>query len=162
MAEHGTLDSFLAGLDTPMYVVTTAHAGERAGCLVGFATQSSIEPDLFAVCLSQNNHTFRVALQAKLLAVHGLGADQRDLAALFGTTTGDDVDKFAQCAWRPGLDGVPVLPDCPRWFVGGILDRTPWGNHTAFLLEPVESSTASDVAPLMFSAVADLRAAHPA
>src|SRR6476620_5293611 len=141
MAGTGALDPFTSGLDTPMYVVTAVHprTGERSGCLVGFASQCSLDPDRFVVWISQNNHTYRVALAAERLAVHGLGHDQRGLAELFGTQTGDQVDKFSRCDWRPGPGGVPILAGCPRRFVGTILDRAVWGNHTGFLLEPVEA-----------------------
>ena len=158
------LDPFLTGVDSPMFVVTTVcpRSGTRAGCLVGFTTQCSIDPDLFVVCLSQNNHTNRVAMGAEVLAVHGLEESQRPLAELFGGTTGDEVDKFAACAWRPGPQGAPVLADCRRWFAGRILDRTPWGNHTAFLLEPIEVSGGGSGSPMMLSHVEDLRAGHAA
>jgi flavin reductase (DIM6/NTAB) family NADH-FMN oxidoreductase RutF len=158
------LDPFLKGADTPMYVVTTVHrdTGERAGCLVGFASQCSIQPDLFAVWLSQRNHTYRVAMDADFLAVHGLAATQRPLAVAFGSRTGDEVDKFADCDWRAGPSGVPILDGCPRWFAGRVHDRMAWGNHTAFLLEPVEVASASDVAPLLLSAVDDLTPGHEA
>ena len=39
-------------LDYPMFIVTCADERERAGCLVGFATQCSIDPPRFLVCLS--------------------------------------------------------------------------------------------------------------
>src|SRR5947209_17181794 len=135
MDRDGNLDAFVAGLDTPMFVVTTVHpdSGERAGCLIGFATQCAIDPDHFLACLSHSNHPYRVARHARVLAVHGLGSGQRELAALFGTLSGDSVDKFARCAWRPGPSGVPILTDCPRWFVGAIVNRVPLGNHTGFL-----------------------------
>jgi flavin reductase (DIM6/NTAB) family NADH-FMN oxidoreductase RutF len=164
MAEGASLDLFLTGLDTPMFIVTTAHrnTGERAGCLVGFASQSSIEPDRFVVWLSQNNHTYRVAMHADLLAVHSLADDQRDLAELFGTRTGDEVDKFDQCAWQPDPSGVPVIESCPRRFLGKILDRAVGGNHTGFLLEPLWATGEPDPPPLMFSAVMHLRAGHEA
>ncbi len=164
MAEGTGLDAFASGLDTPMFVVTTVRwdTGERAGCLVGFASQCSIDPPRFAVYVSRSNHTHRVALAADLVAVHGLSAAQRDLAELFGTRTGDEIDKFGRCRWLPGPGGVPLLPDCPRWFVGRILDRAPWGDHTGFLLEPVSAAGEPSPAPLMYSAVADLRAGHPA
>ena len=164
MRARGDLDPFLEGLDSPMFVVTSVdpESGERAGCLVGFASQCSLEPDRFAVWLSQNNRTHRVALRAELLAVHGLADHQRDLAELFGTTTGDDVDKFDRCAWQPGPSGIPLLEGCPRRFVGKILDRAAWGNHTGFLLEPVWAEGSPDPAPLMFSKVAHLPAGHEA
>jgi len=158
------LDQFTDGLDTPMFIVTAVHrdTAARAGCLVGFASQCSIHPYRFVVWLSQNNHTYRVAQHAAILAVHGLGADQRHLAELFGTETGDQVDKFERCSWRPGPGGVPIVDECPRWFVGDILDTTVWGDHTGFLLAPRDVAGADDPAPLMFSAVRDLTAGHPA
>jgi len=158
------LDPFIAGLDYPMFVVTTVRpdTGERAGCLVGFATQSGIDPDRFVVCLSENNHTFRVAAAAEALAVHALDTAHRELAELFGTLSGDRVDKFARCPWRTGPRGMPILTGCPRWFVGDILDRVRLGNHTGYLLAAVESSGEPSAAPLMFSAVRDLEAGHGA
>jgi flavin reductase (DIM6/NTAB) family NADH-FMN oxidoreductase RutF len=147
-----------------MFVVTTVdpQSGERAGCLVGFASQCSLEPDRFVVWLSQNNHTYRVALRAEALAVHSLADHQGDLAELFGTKTGDETDKFDRCAWESDTSGVPLLKSCPRRFVGKILDRAVWGNHTGFLLEPVWAAGRPDESPLMFSAVADLQAGHEA
>ena len=40
--EH--FQALVAGLDYPMYVVTVAADGDRAGCLVVFATKASIDP----------------------------------------------------------------------------------------------------------------------
>jgi flavin reductase (DIM6/NTAB) family NADH-FMN oxidoreductase RutF len=164
MANSDGLDPFLKGLDTPMFVVTAVQrdAAVRAGCLVGFASQCSISPDRFVVWLSEHNHTYRVAQQAAVLAVHGLGEGQREIAGLFGTRTGDEIDKFAHCPWEAGPGGVPILTACPRWFAGDILDTAVWGNHTGFLLAPREAGGSGDAAPLMFSAVRDLTAAHPA
>ena len=122
-------------LDYPMFVVTTAHGERRAGCLVGFATQVSIDPPRFLVGLSERNQTYRVAMDASRLVVHLLGADSLELARLFGESTGDDTDKFARCSWRPGPDGVPVLDDAPAWFSGPIRDRVRLGDHTGFLID---------------------------
>jgi flavin reductase (DIM6/NTAB) family NADH-FMN oxidoreductase RutF len=164
MSVDRDLDPFLAGLDHPMFIVTAVHreTGTRAGCLVGFATQCSLEPDRFLVCLSENNYTYRVAMHADVLAVHGLEPAQRELAALFGTRTGDEVDKFARCSWRPGPSGVPILGDCPRRFVGEILDRYPLGNHTGFLLRPRDAVGDPTRASLTFSEVRELDAGHAA
>jgi flavin reductase (DIM6/NTAB) family NADH-FMN oxidoreductase RutF len=159
-----SLDAFVSGLDYPMFVVTAVRpdTGERAGCLVGFTSQCSIEPDEFVVWLSHRNHTHRVASAAPVLAVHGLDAGQRDLAAHFGTRTGDREDKFAGREWTPGPHGVPILSGCRAWFAGRVRQRAAWGNHTGFLLVPVGAAAGTGEPPLMFSAVADLRAAHPA
>jgi flavin reductase (DIM6/NTAB) family NADH-FMN oxidoreductase RutF len=128
--------SWAGELDYPMFIVTAAAGGERAGCLVGFATQASIDPARFLVCLSDKNRTYRVAQRTDVLAVHVVPADRDDLAQLFGSHTGDEVDKFAECGWEPGPEGTPIVDGCPNWFTGKVLDRLAAGDHQAVLLEP--------------------------
>ena len=106
----------VAQLDYPMFIATVAADGERAGCLIGFATQCSIHPPRFVAGISDKNRTYRVAEHAESMAVHLVPEDAPELAELFGGETGDDLDKFERCAWRPGPDGVPLLDGCPNRF----------------------------------------------
>jgi flavin reductase (DIM6/NTAB) family NADH-FMN oxidoreductase RutF len=129
-------DELMGELDYPMFIVTTVAGGERAGCLIGFASQASIHPSRFLACLSVKNHTTGVAARAQHLAVHFLPADREDLAELFGGTTGDEVDKFALCDWHEGPHGVPLVDGCVNRFVGRILERLDLGDHIGHLLEP--------------------------
>src|SRR5437764_12293688 len=98
MWQRGVVGEFVAGLDYPMFVVTAADAGtgERAGCLVGFATQCSIDPLRFLVCLSRANHTHRVAARSGMLAVHVLGVGQHHLAAQLREPTAAEAAKLAR------------------------------------------------------------------
>ena len=124
-------------LDYPMFVVTTIGAGgERAGCLVGFATQASIDPERFLVCVSDKNRTYRVLEGASALALHVVPEDASDVVELFGGETADDTDKFDRCDWREGPDGLPILARCPSWFAGRILERHRLGDHVGHLVEP--------------------------
>lgn len=132
------MDEFIGRLNPDMCVVTAAAGGERAGCLVGFASQCSIRPLRFAVWLSEANRTFRVARSAEVLAVHLLAREQHALAEVFGGHTGDREDKFRHVRWREGYGGAVVLGDVPAWFVGRIVTRVEGGDHIGFFLEPVE------------------------
>lgn len=129
-----------AVLDYPMFVVTCEAEGERGGCLVGFATQCSIDPPRYLVCISDSNHTAGVARRSSHLAVHVLTAGAERIAKLFGSETGDEVDKFARCDWRPGPGGAPLLADCPNWFVGRAIGRHETGDHTAYVLDLVDAA----------------------
>jgi flavin reductase (DIM6/NTAB) family NADH-FMN oxidoreductase RutF len=160
----GSEDAFgvlMASLDTAMSVVTTVSGDERAGCLIGFQAQSSIEPARFVVWLSKANHTCRVALHAEHLAVHFLTADDTDLAELFGTLSGDDVDKFGRCAWRPGPSGVPLLDRCPNRLVLArhvVVDEG--GDHVCLVGRPVAMASAGPFTPLRLAGVSHLTAGH--
>ena len=157
-----TFNALVSELDYPMFVVTTAHGGERAGCLVGFATQCSIDPARFLVCISKANRTYRVAQTAELLAVHSLPADAEDLAELFGGETGDRVDKFARCEWTEGPGGVPLLERCRNRFVGAVLERTDAGDHVAFVLEPVAAEKGHPGSQFPFHRAKRIEAGHEA
>jgi len=157
------MSDFVKGFDYPMYVVTAVgSSGERSGCLVGFATQCSLKPALFLVCISQQNHTHPVALEAGVLAVHVLARSQRALAELFGETTGDEVDKFSRCVWEPGPEDVPLLADAARVMVGRVVKKVDLGDHTGFLLSPLQTRGGEATDLLSFSDVKDFDAGHPA
>ncbi len=126
--------TLVADLDYPMFVVTAVAAGERSGCLVGFLSQASIDPPRLLVFLSKANRTYSVAQRAEILAVNFLHEGSRDLAALFGEHTGDEVDKFQFCEWEEGPRGVPVLLDTRGWVVGTIVARLDCGDHVAHLI----------------------------
>jgi flavin reductase (DIM6/NTAB) family NADH-FMN oxidoreductase RutF len=123
-------------LDYSLFIVTAAHGDEHDGCLIGFATQVSIDPSRFLACLSVKNRTYRLAAQAATLVVHPVPDDAEDLAVLFGGETGDEVDKFARCRWEPGPGGIPVLSDIDTWFAGRVLGHVGFGDHVGFVLEP--------------------------
>ncbi len=157
-------DRLLAGLDTPVTIVTTVAGGERAGCLVGFQSQCSIEPRKYALWLSKANHTYRVALRADMLAVHLLGPGDHDLAEIFGGGTGDDVDKFADIEVAAGPDGVPLLSRCPDRLVvrrTALLDEG--SDHVCLVTELVEVHGGDrPLSPLRVSDVDDITPGHQA
>ncbi|HET9731282.1 MAG TPA: flavin reductase family protein [Acidimicrobiales bacterium] len=150
-----------ADLDYPMVVVTASDGPRRSGCLVGFSSQCSLEPPLLMVWVSRDNHTHDVALAATHLGVHFLSHSERPIGVLFGSLTGDSVDKFARIRWRPAADGTPVLEGCARWVVGRVVARHATGDHTGFLLSPVEGECRAWDGQLSFSDVSDVRPGHP-
>jgi flavin reductase (DIM6/NTAB) family NADH-FMN oxidoreductase RutF len=157
-------EQMVALLDYPMFVVTTRVDDRRAGCLVGFSSQVSIHPSRFLVGLSKKNHTYRVAADgATHLAVHLLAKEHQDLARLFGSETGDEVDKFSRCQWSEGPEGLPILDDAPAWFVGRILERFDLGDHIGHLTQPVAGAAPEQFGDLVtFTDVKDLEPGHEA
>jgi flavin reductase (DIM6/NTAB) family NADH-FMN oxidoreductase RutF len=155
-------DDLMARLDHPMVVVTTAAGDARAGCLVGFHAQCGMEPPAYAVWLSKANHTYRVGVLADTFAVHFLGAGERPLAELFGTTSGDTVDPFERCEFVEGPDGVPVLEQVADRFVGrraALLDAG--SDHVCVVLDPIDQHV-GDGPLLGLQDVVDLDAGHEA
>ncbi|HEY1524122.1 MAG TPA: flavin reductase family protein [Solirubrobacteraceae bacterium] len=159
-SDHDEFNRLVALLDYPMFIVTTAAGDVRSGCLVGFATQASIHPPRFLVCLSVKNLTYRVAAEAEVLVVHLVQDGARELAELFGGETGDDTDKFARCQWTPGPGGAPVLSELENWFAGRIIGRSDFGDHSGFLLDPVQERAASSEGTLTFHDAQEIEPGH--
>jgi flavin reductase (DIM6/NTAB) family NADH-FMN oxidoreductase RutF len=103
-----------------------------------------------------------VAEESAYLAVHCVPAGANDLADLFGGTTGDEIDKFACCAWHDGYEDLPLLDACPSWFIGRITEVVPVGDHASFILEPVVAHAANQEQPLTFHRAKRIDAGHPA
>lgn len=143
-----------------MVIVTTGNETEQAGCLVGFSAQCSISPPLLMVWLSKRNRTTRVAQRSSGLLVHFPSSQQRPLATLFGSHTGDQVDKFARCRWEAGPDGLPLLSDCSRWAAGHIIERIDTGDHVGHLLDLFDAAAGEWAGQLGFQAVKDLEPGH--
>jgi flavin reductase (DIM6/NTAB) family NADH-FMN oxidoreductase RutF len=153
----------IADVNPALIVVTTARNGERAGCLVGFHAQSSIEPAKYCVWLSKANHTFRVGQRSSHLVLHMLTSDDLRLAEHFGTLSGDDVDKFADLDVAIGAGGAPVLRQCPNRIV---LRRTTMldegGDHVCAVGEVLEVAHGGPFEPLRLSQAAHLPPGHGA
>lgn len=151
----------MGSVNYPVYIVTTTAGGERDGCVVGFATQTSIHPGRFLACLSRENRTYRLARDAIALAVHAVPRERVDLAELFGGETGDEVDKLVRCDWRSGPFGLPILSGCPSWLAGAIVSRHDLGDHEGYLIEPAEARHEPGEL-LYFQDVKHIEPGHPA
>jgi flavin reductase (DIM6/NTAB) family NADH-FMN oxidoreductase RutF len=154
-------DAIMRSRDAELIIVTAAEAGERAGCLVGFHSQSSMGPQRYCVWLSKANHTYRVALHATHLAIHFLTTADRGLAERFGTLTGDRTDKFAGLAVTPGPGGAPLLAACPNRLTvrpTALLDEG--GDHVCVITEPVAAQSGGPFRPLRVSDVGHLVPGH--
>ena len=153
--------TLMSSTDPPLVVLTTEAAGERAGCLVGFHAQSSIDPHRYSVWLSKANHTYRVGLRAATFGLHFLTEADLDLAERFGTVSGEDgTDKFAGLAVERE-DGVPLLAACPhRLVLERIAMLDDGGDHVCVTTRVRAAHTAGGFVPLRVSAAAHLEAGH--
>lgn len=160
--ESDAFEELVGDLNYPMFIVTGAVDGERSGCLVGFATQASIDPQRMLVMISKRNHTYDVATRADALAIHFLHEGNQDLATLFGEETGDEVDKFAHCTWREGPHGLPILNGVRGWAAGPVLARFDGGDHVGHLVGITDADAVAAGTPLRFQTVRDMQPGHDA
>lgn len=154
----GTL---MASADPPLIVLTTKAEDERAGCLVGFHAQSSIDPQHYCVWLSKANHTYRVGLRAKHFAVHFLTTEDLEIAERFGTVSGEDTDKFAGLDFDLDEFGVPLLRACPhRMSLERIALLDDGGDHVCLTTRVSSADARGSYVPLRVSDATHLDPGH--
>ncbi len=130
-------DDLMAMLDSPVFVVTTRADDRPSGCLISFATQTSVRPPSFMVVIPRSSGTSDAARRSEHLAVHVLPQHNVALAELFDSETDDEADKFGRCSWRVGPNGMPILDEAIAWFVGRTAHWIDIGDHVAYIVEPV-------------------------
>ncbi|OBH03468.1 MULTISPECIES: flavin reductase family protein [unclassified Mycobacterium] len=127
----------MAMLDGPVFIVTTQADGQPSGCLISFATQTSVQPPSFMVAIPRSSGACEAARSSEHLAVHVLAQHQVVLAELFENDADDQADKFARCSWRAGPRGMPILDEAIAWFVGRTAYWIDIGDHVGYIVEPV-------------------------
>lgn len=130
-------DDLMAMLDSPVFVVTTQTEGRPSGCLISFATQTSVRPPSFMVVIPRSSGACDAARRSEHLAVHVLARHQVGLAELFDGETDDEADRFAHCSWRAGPNEMPILDEAIAWFVGKTAYWIDIADHVAYIVEPV-------------------------
>ena len=119
-----------------------------------------MDPLHFLACISKQNATYLVARAAARLGVHAVPKAERELAALFGGETGDEIDKFARCKWIETTDGTPLLVACPSRFLGRVLERIDLGDHLGMVIAVEETWHGHEVAHLTARDLARLEPGH--
>ncbi|MGK5518084.1 flavin reductase family protein [Micromonospora sp. URMC 107] len=119
----------------------------RAGFTATSFTSVSLDPPLVSFCLGTASSSWPVFARAEHVAVHLLGAHQREAARVFAT---GGIDRFAAYPhWTPGPFGVPLLSGVLARLLCRVAHRVPAGDHTLFVAEPLALGGGEDGDPLI-------------
>ena len=136
----------LAGLCTPVTVVTTMVGGDPAGATVSAIASLSLEPPMVTVALDQRSRLLPALLQARRFGVNVLSYGQEETARLFATP---GAERFGVAAWQVD-HGMPRLHGAGAWLVCEVTQAVPGGDHT-LLLAAVEHTAHTQSAPLVYA-----------
>ncbi len=142
-----TFREVMAGVCTPVSVVTTLGGGAPHGTTVSAFASLSLEPPMVLVSLDRRSDLLRRLPEGGRFGLNVLGSDQADLAAAFARK-GDD--KFAGVAWDVE-DGAPRLAGSPGWLACTVAARVDGGDHVV-VLGRVHAAAADGGAPLTYFA----------
>jgi flavin reductase (DIM6/NTAB) family NADH-FMN oxidoreductase RutF len=140
----------LAQFASGVTVVTTQHAGERAGVTASSFTSLSLEPPLVLVCLAKGLSAYQLFAQSGVFAVNVLGVHQLELGQRFAGLLPDSEDRFDGLAYGTATTGSPLLPDSLCWLDCRVWNIYDGGDHSIFVGEVLDLDVADANNPLLY------------
>lgn len=107
----------MAGVCSPVSVITTAGPGGPHGATVSSLASLSLHPALVSIALDLRSRLLEQILAASRFGVNVLSAGQDEIARAFART---GANRFGACSWSwsrdlPRLDGVAGWAACEVW-----------------------------------------------
>jgi flavin reductase ActVB len=122
----------MASFPSGVAIVTTLAAdGAPRGLTTTAVCSVSADPPTVLVCVDIGSRTLDALRATRRFVVNFIGEGRSELCLLFASKV---EDKFAQVAWRPTADGIPLLhEDVLAWAECSTLHELVVGDHVLFV-----------------------------
>jgi flavin reductase (DIM6/NTAB) family NADH-FMN oxidoreductase RutF len=137
----------MAGVATPVSVVTALRDGRPHGTTVSAFASLSMRPPMLLVALDRRSDLLARLGPGQPFGVNVLGAHQAALAAAFARK---GPDRFDGVDWREDA-GAPRLAGSPGWLACTVARLVDGGDHVVVLGDVVHAA-ASAAPPLVYHA----------
>ncbi|WP_029432021.1 flavin reductase family protein [Blastococcus sp. URHD0036] len=137
----------MAGVPTPVSVVTTLDAGRPYGTTVSAFTSLSMSPPMVLVSLDRRSGLLARLAESRPFGLNVLGHGQADLALRFARS---GPDGFDDVAWRAEA-GAARLLGSPGWLACRVARLVDGGDHVIVLGDVLVANQAEG-APLTYHA----------
>jgi flavin reductase (DIM6/NTAB) family NADH-FMN oxidoreductase RutF len=128
----------MAGVPTPVSVVTSTAGGLPHGTTVSAFASLSMTPPMVLVSLDRGSDLLAVVRESGRFGVNVLGAHQSHLALAFARKGG--TGKFSGVRWDVDHD-LPRLPGAPGWLACEVATLVDGGDHVVALGTVVAAET---------------------
>lgn len=136
----------MAGVCTPVTIVTTADGRGPHGATVSSFAGLSLEPPLVTVAFERRSALLQRILTSGRFGVNLLGHGQEELAMLFARR---GADRFAGTAWHYDT-GLPRIDGTAGWAACDLYDTVPGGDHL-LLVGLVTRTQHAQLPPLIYA-----------
>jgi flavin reductase (DIM6/NTAB) family NADH-FMN oxidoreductase RutF len=137
----------MAGVPTPVSVVTTLTDGQPHGTTVSAFASLSMTPPMVLVSLGRGSELLSRLAEGSVLGVNVLGSHQAPLALAFARK---GAGGFAGVGWAPE-EGAPRLTGSPGWLACTVSRLVDGGDHVVVLAE-VRAAATDGGPPLTYHA----------
>ncbi|MDI6816367.1 MAG: flavin reductase family protein [Actinomycetota bacterium] len=128
----------MGAIGSPVFLVTSAHDGERGIMTANMVAGISFKPPLVSVSLSKHSQTGKLAGAGGELALNIIPASLMDLAKKIGRSSGNKIDKFEEFAIEtiPGeATSCPLVTGAVTALECKIESATDIGLHSLYIAQ---------------------------
>ncbi len=136
-----------------LYIVSSFKEEKFNGQIANTVFQITSEPPKVAVSINKGNLTHEFIEASGYFAVSVLRQETPfPFIGNFGFKSGRNVDKFANCSYKIGMTGCPiVLENSVAYMEFKVIDKVDAGTHTIFIGEMLEGEILEEGEPLTYS-----------
>jgi len=119
-----------------VFVISIDENRKPSGMIAGWNMKCSIEPPLFAVSLSKKGHTHKLIQQSKEFVIAVPNKELKEAVLLFGSTHGNEVDKFAESkieTAKAEFVKSPLIKNATINFECKLFKEVDSGDHIIFI-----------------------------
>lgn len=130
-----------------VFVISIDENGKPSGMIAGWNMKCSMEPPLFAVSLSKKGYTHKLIQQSKEFVIAVPNKDLEEALLLFGSTHGNEIDKFAEAkieTAKAEFVKSPLIKNATINFECELFKEVDSGDHLIFIGKIVASYTNKD------------------
>lgn len=119
-----------------VFVISIGKNGKSSGMIAGWNMKCSMEPPLFAVSLSKKGYTHKLIQESKEFVIAVPNKELEEAFLLFGSTHGNDVDKFAESeieTTKAEFVKSPLIKNATINFECELFKEVDSGDHIIFI-----------------------------
>jgi len=147
VADPAVFRHVVGHLTSGVSVITTVHAGTRAGMTASSVTSLSMDPPMMLVCINRAAPMAASVSGSQCFAINVLSEQGAELARQFAKPSDD---KFRDVRISEGLRGMPLLDEALAHLECEVVEEVMGGTHKIFLGRVVRARAATDGEPLAY------------
>jgi len=142
----------LQKLSYGMYVVSSKKGDKFNGQIATTVFQVAAEPPIVGISINKQNLTHEFISDSKLFSVSVLSKDvQMPYIGLFGFKSGKTNDKFKECKFKVGNNGVPIALEYAISYIEcDVTGSYDAGTHTVFFGKVINSEVLNEKEPMTY------------
>jgi len=122
-------------VDPALWLVTSAHGGDRGGLIATFVSNASLAPDepRVIVGIAKHHFTWGIIERSRAFCLHLIDQTRIEWVRRFGLSSGHEGDKFVGLTPATGSNGAPVFADVVLWSECKVEAAFETGDRSLFL-----------------------------